>query len=583
MSENNYNNGYEDNNGYENLNQPTEKPEEEINNRSAQTDGFPHSDSEAVDEFRSQSSFSVAEPKEEAQPSDAAQNVNSDSQKEYDYKNTQSEYAFGENYQTAADSRSAPAQNPDYEYHQGRNTQANSPYAQYPVQNGAPKYNTYGTDYNKNAYPQNPYYQAQPNGTNRKAKKKKNTKQIAVSSLVLIIAVTVFASAVLGFGGGMLANSLNKSSPSDGLTINKVVTTATPSSSDTAELTTTQISEMTADSVVEIVTEVVETSPYYQQYISSGAGSGVIISDDGYIITNNHVIDGASTITVTLRDGNDYSATLIGTDSEVDIALLKIEPEEELTVAVFGDSSTLKVGDKTVVIGNPLGQLGGTVTDGIISALDRDVTIDGQTRNLLQTNAAINPGNSGGGMFNSQGELVGVIVAKSVDTTIEGLGFAIPINDVLDVLDDLMQYGYVRGRVSLGVTLVDVTSSQMAMMYGVSELGCYVSSVDLNSNASNAGLQSGDRIISINGAEISASEEVVNFMDTVSVGDTLEIEVSRNGRTGTLSVVLQEDIPDGISSNDSSLDNYSSGSSEGTQDNGSSKSILKDILDKFGF
>ena len=272
----------------------------------------------------------------------------------------------------------------------------------------------------------------------RKAQKKAQKKGAGKGFVASVMVVGILASGVLGFGGGWLASSLGESGvipTSDGLTIQKVVNTAegTTQSSE-GEMTTAQIVEATADSVVEITTEVVKTGSFSQQYIESGAGSGVIISENGYILTNNHVIDGASKITVTLKDGTSYDATLVGTaESVLDVALLKIDASG-LNPVVMGDSDALQVGEKAVVVGNPLGQLGGTVTDGIVSALNRDISIDGVTMNLLQTNAAINPGNSGGGMFNGKGELVGLIVAKSTGMEVEGLGFAIPINQITDIL-----------------------------------------------------------------------------------------------------------------------------------------------------
>ena len=213
--------------------------------------------------------------------------------------------------------------------------------------------------------------------------------------------------------------------------------------SSVSATTTSEIVKKTADSVVEIATEGVVTGNFAQQYVTKGAGSGVIISADGYIITNHHVIEDAKTIKVTLRDGQtSYDATLIGSDEDNDIALLKVNAEG-LTPATFGDSSSLAVGDYVVAIGNPLGTLGGTVTDGIISALAREVTIEGKNMTLLQTNAQISPGNSGGGLFNANGELVGVVNAKDSATEVEGIAFAIPINNVIDLIKDLQNYGYV--------------------------------------------------------------------------------------------------------------------------------------------
>lgn len=202
------------------------------------------------------------------------------------------------------------------------------------------------------------------------------------------------------------------------------------------DLSVAEVVEQVADTVVEITTTNVVTDRFYGQYVTSGAGSGVIISENGYIITNHHVIDGARRITVRLTDGSEFSATLIGSNADKDIALLKISATG-LRAAVLGSSEALVVGQEVVAIGNPLGSLGGTVTDGIISALDRTVVIDGHRMTLMQTNAAINPGNSGGGLFNRAGELIGIVNAKQADTGIEGLGFAIPIDVAWETVESI--------------------------------------------------------------------------------------------------------------------------------------------------
>jgi len=310
-------------------------------------------------------------------------------------------------------------------------------------------------------------------------------------------------------------------------------------------LTIPQITEKSADSVVEITTETVETGTMLQQYISSGAGSGVIITEDGYILTNNHVIEGATNITITLRNGDTYSADLIGLDEQLDIALLKVEASG-LSAASIGTSANLVVGQTVVAIGNPLGQLGGTVTDGIISALDRNITLDGETHNLLQTNAAVNPGNSGGGLFDAQGNLIAIVVAKSGGEGVEGLGFAIPIDDVLAILDDLKEHGYVTGRVSLGLSIVEINNEQTAWMYRVNELGTYIYSISTNSSAAEAGLQPGDRIVAVNGTEIESYDDLKAFLKTVSVGDTLRFVVSRSGQPVEINVIAGEYVPEQI-------------------------------------
>lgn len=313
-------------------------------------------------------------------------------------------------------------------------------------------------------------------------------------------------------------------------------------------LTIAEISAKAADSVVEITTESVQTGNMLQQYIASGAGSGVIITEDGYIITNNHVIDKATSINVTLRNGETYPATVIGLDDQSDVALLKIEATR-LTPASIGKSGNLVVGQTVVAIGNPLGQLGGTVTNGIISALDRSITLEGKTMRLMQTNAAINPGNSGGGLFDAQGNLIGLVVAKSAGEDIEGLGFAIPIDDIVKILDDLKDYGYVKGRVSIGVSLVDINSNQMAWMYRVNELGVYIYSLTEGGSAAEAGFQPGDRIVAVEGQEVSTAEEVKAVLQGVSVGDIISIEIIRAEQPMTISLTVGEYIPEGIRKN----------------------------------
>ena len=204
------------------------------------------------------------------------------------------------------------------------------------------------------------------------------------------------------------------------------------------------------------------------------------------------------------------------------------------------------MGEKVVAIGNPLGQLGGTVTEGIVSALNREITIDGKAMTLLQTDASINPGNSGGGLFNDQGQLIGLVVAKSAGEDVEGLGFAIPINDVQEILNDLLNYGYTKGKAYLGISLLDITSEQMARMYNVSETGTYVYSVEDDSAAAEAVLKSGDRIISIDGQEITSNEDVRNLVSSSKVGDELNFVIQRGLSEETLTVTVGEYVPDAM-------------------------------------
>ena len=311
------------------------------------------------------------------------------------------------------------------------------------------------------------------------------------------------------------------------------------------ELSTEEIAAVTKDSVVEITTEYMKTGNYMQQYVSSGAGSGVIISEDGYIITNNHVIEDATQITVTTTDGNSYEATLVGRDDSLDVALLKIETTG-LTPCSFGDSDQLNLAEKVIAIGNPLGQLGGSVSEGIISSLNRSITIDGKAMTLLQTDAAINPGNSGGGLFNDQGQLIGLVVAKSTGEDIDGIGFAIPINDVQAILNDLLNYGYTTGRSWLGVSLLDISNEQMARMYNVSETGTYLYSVEEGQAASKAGLQPGDRIVSIDGEEITSVDQMKSIIQGHEVGDTVTFVISRSGKQQTVEVTIGEYVPESM-------------------------------------
>lgn len=378
----------------------------------------------------------------------------------------------------------------------------------------------------------------------KKQKVKKPKKPASKGFVAAMLIVSVLCSASLGFGGGYLANNMNKTS-SGSININKVEASNTSSSGKSTANTTSDIVKKTADSVVEIATEGVKTGSFAQQYVVKGAGSGVIISEDGYIITNNHVIDGANSVTVTLRDGNtSYTAAVIGSDSENDIALLKVDAKG-LTPATFGDSSKLAVGDYVVAIGNPLGELGGTVTDGIISALARDVTIEGENMTLLQTNAQISPGNSGGGLFNANGELIGIVNAKDSATEVEGIAFAIPINNVLDIIDDLKSYGYVTGKIDLGMQLTDITSKDTAFYYGVNQTGCYVLSVTRGSNAETAGFTTGDLITKVNGTSVSTSSDVEKALENSKVGDNVKFTVYRNGITKDLTLTLAEYVPNG--------------------------------------
>ena len=365
----------------------------------------------------------------------------------------------------------------------------------------------------------------------KKAKEKYVTKKFFIFTLIFAmifsaaIGAGAFAFSSALFGNTTQGNSLNAT--------NYNLTKATGS-----ELSIQEIIAKNENSVVAITTGSVSTDSWARQYVTNGAGSGVVYSEDGYILTNNHVIDGASTIEVTLHDGTSYDATVVATDEQTDVAVLKIDATG-LTPVTLGDSSQLSVGDLAVAIGNPLGTLAGTATDGIISGLEREITLEGKSMTLLQISASINPGNSGGGVFDQYGNLIGLVVAKSSGSDVEGLGFAIPVNTVKEVAESLIANGYVEGRPAAGVTIVDLTSASKAMRYGVDVTGVYIQEVT-GENAEKAGLQAGDLIYMIDGEKVTSSDMLVRQIQNHEVGDTVTFTIVRNDEMLQIEVVLQD-------------------------------------------
>ncbi|HJC36175.1 MAG TPA: trypsin-like peptidase domain-containing protein [Candidatus Merdibacter merdavium] len=350
--------------------------------------------------------------------------------------------------------------------------------------------------------------------------------------VAMLIVICLVVSLIGGLGGSYIVSGMGSSSVIYRDTSGTV--NATSDSSGTIK----SVVEQCADAVVEIQTESISSGgSLFQQYISSGAGSGVILTQDGYIVTNHHVIENATSILVRTRSGDEYNAQLIGSDQQSDLAVLKIDASG-LTPAVLGDSTKLEVGDLAVVIGNPLGELGGTVTSGIISALDREVTIDGQVMTLMQTDAAVNPGNSGGGLFDANGDLVGIINAKSSGNNVEGLGFAIPISNATDIIDELIANGEVTSRPTLGVSLYEVTDANSAAQLGVDSTGVYIVQIVQGGSADLAGLQTGDRIVSVDGTEITSADEVRAALNEHSTGDQMNMVIERNGDTIEVRVSL---------------------------------------------
>lgn len=364
-------------------------------------------------------------------------------------------------------------------------------------------------------------------------------------SIVLLLSIGFASGSIYSTFTNKGLISLSTPNSQNALNLNQVSAT-NPTSLTTTPTSISDVVSMTADSVVEITQYSTSTSFFSQSYTSKGNGSGVIISNDGYILTNNHVISGAEKITVRLKNGEEYEATVVGKDSKTDVAIIKIDAKN-LKAATIADSSKTKVGDFVLAIGNPLGELGGTVTYGYISALEREIKIDNSTMNLMQFDAAVNPGNSGGGLFNIYGELIGIVSAKSTGYDVEGLGFAIPINDISKVMSDILDLGYATDRAFLGVKLEDSAYSSnnqygglWGMFYQQIQYGANVAEVVKGSPAEKAGIKEKDIIVSINGKVISTASEATAEVSSLSVGDEVEIGIIRDGRTQTVKATLEE-------------------------------------------
>ncbi len=393
--------------------------------------------------------------------------------------------------------------------------------------------------------------------------KQKQGGRIALRLLTLFLCVTLSFAA--GVGGVFYANSLlevsddaddlERASNDDTLyhsnpeSLLEKNDNSSPVYGSAGEdvFSVSEVAKRVGDTVV-VLNVVFSVETFYGTQTASGAGSGVLISSDGYILTCYHVVadDAAKTksISVTLNSGTVYDAAFVGGDASSDLAVIKIEPREEETFpfAEHGKSNRLVVGEHVVAIGNPLGTLGGTVTDGIISATERNIqTSDGTKMTLLQTNAAINSGNSGGGLFNLDGQLIGIVNAKYVADSIEGLAFAIPIDAAYEVELELIRYGYVRGVVDHGLQVWDVTAENLRSnyyYYSIKTVGVYVLTSSFNTD-----LQYKDRIVSVNGVTVKTEAELESVTDTCKVGDVLTIVYEREDQTYTTELTLGEYVP----------------------------------------
>ena len=293
------------------------------------------------------------------------------------------------------------------------------------------------------------------------------------------------------------------------------------------------------------------TTNYFGQTVeNASSGSGFILTADGYIVTNHHVIEGATSVKVTLYSGETYDATIIGSDEDYDIGVIKVDVTNLLPV-VIGDSEKLNVGDRVLAIGNPLGELTFSQTGGMVSSVNRAINVDGTPFNMIQTDTSINPGNSGGPLFNNYGEVVGIVTAKYStysNSVVEGLGFAIPINDVMAMIEDIMTNGYVTNKPYLGVSAGTLTEQMAAQYrYDISN-GVFIYSVDEGGAAARAGLQMGDVIRKVDDHTITSLEDLTAVKKNYSAGDTVTLTVYRGGNELTMTLTwdaqpVAEDTP----------------------------------------
>lgn len=382
-----------------------------------------------------------------------------------------------------------------------------------------------------------------------KPKKKKKPNVWAACICSAVAASVLTAGISVGGTYYMMKKNGTSSNGGNNVTIESNVSNVKPlvNNGTKQELDVTQIAEKVGPSVVGIVNKTkVQPYTFYNPFtgrtyysqdpnntdlVEQGSGSGIIISSDGYIVTNEHVISGAEEITVILNTGDEYTATLIGKDAKTDLAVIKID-KNDLTAATLGDSESVKVGELAVAIGNPLGQeFAGTVTAGVISAVNRTMTVENKVYNLLQTDAAINPGNSGGALVNKYGEVIGINTIKLSNTEVEGIGFAIAISEAKPIISQLSSNGYVSGRPLVGINVRELAN------------GLYIEYVAENSGAQNAGLVKGDLIVKVDGQTVTSSKAFNEIRDKKSPGDTLVVTIVRDGELKDVPVKLTEETP----------------------------------------
>ena len=367
-------------------------------------------------------------------------------------------------------------------------------------------------------------------------KKESFWKKSGVKITALLLACLVVGGGA-GFGGAALARSTGAGGSAttiqqSGRTAQEV--TVKKVTGQTL-MTPAEVYASTVNSVVSINCSAISTNIFGQAVQSASSGSGFVITQDGYIVTNHHVIEKATSVTVTMYDGTEYPATIVGSDSDYDVAVLKINATG-LQPVTLGNSADVNVGDTVLAIGNPLGELTFSMSQGIVSCCDRAINVDGTPFNMIQVDASINPGNSGGPLMNLYGEVVGIVSAKYSsysDTTVEGLGFAIPIGDVQAIITDIMENGQSTGKPALGITAGTMTA-QMAAQYQIDkEEGVFVYSVNKGGAGEKAGLRMGDVITKMDGTDIASMEDLTAAKKGHKAGDTVTVEFYRDGQTHT--------------------------------------------------
>ena len=361
--------------------------------------------------------------------------------------------------------------------------------------------------------------------------------------LITRIACLCLVCALLGgLGGGAIAGLITRSGRTGSSSAsNSGGTLVTqPVSSDPSSASA--IYSQACEQVVAITTEVTYTNYFGQTSSQASCGSGFFITEDGYVLTNYHVISTAHQygygVSVLTYDGTTYQATIVGVDEDNDIALLKVDASG-VTPVTFGDSDSMTVGDTVYAVGNPLGELEFTMTSGMISALDRTITTSDGTDNginMFQIDAAVNAGNSGGPVYNTSGQVIGIVTAKYSSSGVEGLGFAIPVNDAVAIANDLMKNGTVTDRAQLGITLQTIPDS--AAQYYNMPSGAYVNAVNSGSCAEKAGLKAGDIITAIDDTAVSSGDALRSALRGYSAGESAVLTVSRNGETLKLTVTF---------------------------------------------